>query len=82
MSDPASKNQIQTPTKGRIVLFTWKGSKGNDEIPAIVTRVSNDDVIDLQAFGSMGGVFQNISYHDLEGTDLPTGHSWRWPPRA
>ena len=41
---------MQTPTIGRIVILKGHKSNGSDEHPAIITRVWNEDAVNLTAF--------------------------------
>lgn len=61
------------PTVGRIVHFV---APGEGTRAAIVTRVADDDVVDLAAFGR-----DALSFHHnvAPGKDTASGPCWLWP---
>lgn len=71
------------PTIGRIVHYKnteteAQFQKGAQVVPAIITRVHSDNVVNLTVFtDSGGGVHQKTSVS--LGTDAGT---WAWPERA
>lgn len=67
--------QIQLPSPGRIVNFTWGGGSG----PAIVMSNSGSTCT-LQVFSEANGVFKRteVPYSEVPGDD----HTWSWPEKV
>lgn len=78
------ENQVK-PSIGRIVVFTPSGNdsecrhNGASEVPAIITRVFSDTVVNLKVItdGSATPWRTSATYSE-EGTP----YSWRWPQRV
>ena len=72
------------PSPGRIVLFRSATANGQDEHPAIVTRVWSDTCVNLVVF--LDNVPIPLSRTSVvQNEDLTQGdqlHAWRWPPRV
>ncbi len=67
---------MQKPSIGRIVHYDYNGSI----IPAIITKVFSDTVVNLRAFeDSTGSPLWFTSVKILEGETSSLG-LWFWPP--
>ena len=73
----------QNPTIGRIVLVIIEGETfdGQQECPALITRVRSDQSIDVIMFPCMG--HQRVLWAVYPATKHPRlgQPSWRWPDR-
>lgn len=84
-------NNIQTPTVGRIVLFHLGPNHGLplnvSPLPAIITRVWSDDMINVVVFPDGYGQAQlagvtSARYADTKDEQDRQSYSWSWPPRV
>lgn len=79
------------PTIGRIVHFhpaDFDTEARNDHegtgpvvVPAIITRVWTDDLVNLTVFPDNGPPIVRSSVHRLASTRT-NPYGWEWPPRA
>lgn len=72
------------PTIGRIVVFKQSANErphnGTREHPAMITRVHNDDYVNLHVFFDGGPVSAITSVHRA-GVEPEGSMSWDWPKR-
>lgn len=68
----------QKPSVGRIVHYQAYNEKGECAYAAIVTRVNEDETIDLATFGSNSLYFQPKVKYSAE----PKPGCWNWPPKV
>lgn len=66
--------QIQLPSPGRIVDFTWGGGSG----PAIVLS-ANGSKVTLQVFSEANGL---IKRENVEYSEEKTDHTWCYPEKV
>ena len=72
---PPSPPKVR-PSLGRIVLY--KSVEAGEEQAAIISRVYNDDSVNLHILRDSGDVPIGLKREVMEG-NLPG--QWRWPPR-
>ncbi|MEU9380014.1 hypothetical protein AB0D38_02940 [Streptomyces sp. NPDC048279] len=73
------------PSLGRVVLVPADPAVNNgaDTAPAIITRVWNDDVVNVRVLLDSDAIQWRTSVkyvNDLGG--LAHTHAWTWPPRV
>jgi hypothetical protein len=72
------------PTIGRIVIYTQAAAEApvnaTREHPAMITRVHNDDYVNLMVFFDGGRVAPCTSVYRA-GVGLEGSVSWDWPKR-
>lgn len=72
----------QRPSIGRIVLYRARAPEKDCMYPAIITRVWNDEMVNLEVFGSAEGP---DSVQGRYPTSIKRGDErgqWCWPPRV
>jgi hypothetical protein len=76
---------VQNPAVGRIVIFVQPATEqpvnGTREHPAIITRVWNDGLVNLQVFYDAAPVEARTSVGPYD-VEAPDGWGWRWPERT
>lgn len=89
---PPAAPEPQMPTIGRIVLVKMYGAhakrfNGQDEHPAIITRVHDAETINVTLFPDCGAILnlQSIRPVSLDANGVnrqAIGFTWRWPDRV
>ncbi len=76
---------MQKPTIGRVVHLCFSGQR----VPAVVTHVWSDTLVNLQPLGSKAGTSErtSIQYQDPDSASdlngMKTSHdTWSWPPKV
>lgn len=70
------------PSIGRIVLF-HASLKGEEPLPAIITKVWSDQVVNLEVFGAPAGTkWPSSVVHESASWRKEDEQYWSWPPRV
>lgn len=75
------------PSIGRIVLFKSKEpndlGNGAEEVPAIITRVWSEQMVNLTVFRDNAAPITKTSVGYADDLDASGNYfAWRWPPRV
>ena len=71
----------QKPSVGRVVIFKGEDSNGAEEHPAIITRVWNDDCVNLTVLFDAKTPESRTSVQ-IEGVAPQGATNWSWPARV
>jgi hypothetical protein len=70
------------PSIGRIVIFVppqaCVGPESLDRYPALITKVNEDESVELTTFGPNSLYYQ----HSVKHSEGPESGCWHWPPRV
>ncbi|MEU9349044.1 hypothetical protein AB0D74_48390 [Streptomyces sp. NPDC048278] len=76
---------MPTPSLGRVVLVPADPAvnNGSNIAPAVITRVWNDDVINVRVLLDSDAVQWRTSVKYADSLDdIQHTHAWTWPPRV